>query len=61
MCLYSVKTYRTSKHCKSVLPLNNLKFCDEEKQTCSLVFHLGNNINHTTIDEEVKQLIDEDS
>ena len=60
MCLYTVKLYRRSKHCKSALQLNNLKYCDEQKQICILNSHLENNINHNAINEEVKQLIDAD-
>ena len=60
MCLYTVKLYRRSKHCKSELHLNNLKYCDEQKQICILNSHLENNINHNAINEEVKKLVDED-
>ena len=60
VCLYTVKLYRKNKHCKSMLHLNNLKYCDEQKQICILNSHLENNIDHNAIDEEVKQLIDED-
>ena len=40
--------------------MNNLKYCDEQKQICILNSHLENNIDHNAIDEEVKQLIDAD-
>jgi hypothetical protein len=40
--------------------LNNLKYCDEQKQICILNSHLENNIDHNNIDAEVKLLIDED-
>ena len=50
----------TTKHCKSVLHINNLKYCDEQKQTCMLNFHLGNHINRNAIDEEVKLLVEAD-
>lgn len=60
VCLYTVKFYRKNKHCKSVLHLNNLKYCDEQKQICILNSHLENNINHNAINEEVKKLVDED-
>ena len=48
------------KHCKSILHFNNLKYCDEQKQICVLNSHLEHNIIHTTINEEVKQLVDAD-
>ena len=60
VCLYIVNLYRKHKHCKSVLHLNNLKYCDEQKQICILNARFENNINHNAIDEEVKQLVDED-
>ena len=40
--------------------MNNLKYCDEQKQICILNSRLENNIDHNAIDEEVKQLIDAD-
>ena len=48
------------KHCKSILHLNNLKYCDEQKQICGLNSHLEHNIINNTINEEVKQLVDAD-
>jgi hypothetical protein len=58
--LYTVKFYRKAKHCKSALHLNNLKYCDEQKQICILKSRLENNKLHTKIDAEVKLLSDED-
>jgi hypothetical protein len=60
VCLYNVKFYRKNKHCKSLLHLNNIKYCDEQKQICVLNSHLENNKLHNKIDAEVKLLIDED-
>ena len=60
VCLYNVKLYRKNKHCKSVLHLNNLKFCDEQKQICILKSHTEHNIFHNNIDVEVKKIVDED-
>jgi hypothetical protein len=60
VCLYNVKLYRKTKHCKSLLHLNNLKYCDEQTQICILNSHFENNIDHNAIDAEVKLLIDED-
>jgi hypothetical protein len=59
VCLYNVKLYRTTRHCKSLLHLNNLKYCDEQKQICVLNSHIENTIDHNAIDAEVKLLIDE--
>jgi hypothetical protein len=73
VCLYNVKLCRRTKHCKSLLHLNNLKYCDEpkqslalsskddeQKQICVLNSHLENNKLHNNIDAEVKLLVDED-
>ena len=38
VCLYNVKLYR--KHCKSVVHLSNLKYCDEQKQISILNSHI---------------------
>jgi hypothetical protein len=40
--------------------LNNLKYCDEQKQICILNSHFENNIDHNAIDAEVKLLVDAD-
>jgi hypothetical protein len=60
VCVYNVNLYRRTKHCKSALHLNTLKYCDEQKQICILNSRLENNKLHTKIDAEVKLLIDED-
>ena len=53
MFLYIVKLCRTNKHCKSVLHLNNLKYCDEQKQICMLNSHLANHIIQNAIDSAI--------
>ena len=55
VCLYTVKFYRKNKHCNYVLHLTNLKYCDEQKQICSLNSRIEHNILHNDIDEEVKK------
>jgi hypothetical protein len=60
VCLYTVKLHRKTAHCKSILHLNNLNYCDEQKQLCILNSHLENNILHQNIDAEVKILIEDD-
>jgi hypothetical protein len=52
--------YRKIKHCTSNLHLNNLLYCDEQKQICILKSHIENNKLHNKIDDEVKLLVDED-
>jgi hypothetical protein len=60
VCLYNVKLYRRTKHCKSLLHLNNLKYCDAQKQICILNSRLENHKLHNKIDAEVKLIIDKD-
>lgn len=60
VCLYIVKLYKKHQHCKSLIHVNNLKYCDEQKQICILNSRIEHNILHSNIDEEVKQLVDED-
>ena len=57
VCLYNIKLYRKNEHCKSVLHLKNLEYCDEQKQLCILNSRLENNIEHNNIDEEVKKML----
>jgi hypothetical protein len=60
VCLYTIKLHRKTAHCKSILHLNNLKYCDSQKQICILNSHIENNILHRNIDEEVNILIEDD-
>ena len=61
MCLYTVNLYKKKhQHCKSLIHVNNLKYCDEQKQICILNSRIEHNILHSNIDEEVKKLVDED-
>jgi hypothetical protein len=73
-CVYILLNYiKKQQHCKSLIHINNLKSCDEpkqslalsskddeQKQICSLNSRLENNKLHNHIDAEVKLLIDED-
>ena len=60
VCLYTVKLYKKQQHCKSLIHINNLKYCDEQKQICILNSRIEHNILHNNIDEEVKKIVDED-
>ena len=60
LCVSIVLKYIEHTHCKSVVHLTNLKYCDEQQQTCSLNSRLENHINHNDIDEQVKELIEHD-
>ena len=60
VCLYTVKLYKKQQHCKSLIHINNLKYCDEQKQICILNSHTEHNVLHNNIDEEVKKIVDED-
>ena len=59
LCVFIVLKYIEHTHCKSVVHLTNLKYCDEQQQTCSLNSRLEHTIDRNDIDEEV-QLFDED-
>ena len=60
LCVYIILNYIENEHCKSFLHLKNLEYCDEQKQLCILNSRLENTIEHNNIDEEVKQIVDED-
>ena len=54
-----LKCKEQTTNCKSVLHLNSLKYCDEQKQIAMLSSRIEHNVLHKDIDEEVKQLVDE--
>ena len=58
--MFYILLYIKSKNFKSVLHLNNLKYCDAQAQICSLNSRLEHNINHNAITGEVQTLVDED-
>ena len=54
VCLHTVTLYRTKQHCTSLLHVNHIKYCDDQKQTCMFNSHSTNTIQHNHIDEEVR-------
>ena len=60
LCLYTVKLNKQQQHCKSLIHANNFKYSQEQKQICILNSHLETNINHNDIDEQVRELIEND-
>jgi hypothetical protein len=53
MWLYTVNLYKTKQqHCKSLIHINNIKYCDEQN---IFIFnsHIGNHITHNEMNEEV--------